>query len=77
MHKKLSLFRDTYDDEDALKDGTSLVSSPVRVTEECTNKREYVDRPSPFADAVRRVGIVLLQHSGEEQHQIHSYSKKC
>lgn len=50
----------TYYDKDDLKDCTSFVSSPVRITKECPNKRENVDSPSPFADIVSSISIVLL-----------------
>ena len=50
----------TYYDKDDLEYCTSFVSSPVRVTEECPNKRENVNCSSPFADIVSSISIVLL-----------------
>lgn len=58
--KRVTMGGYTYYDKDDLKDCTSFVSSPVRIAKECPNKRENVDSPSPFADIVSSISIVLL-----------------
>ena len=67
----------TYNDKDELEDGTGDVPSPVRVTEESSKKRKYVNCACPLAHVVRCFGILLTHHSRQKQHQIHSHSKEC
>ena len=74
--KIIEVWSCTYNDKDDLKNGTSFVPSPVRITEESPNKREDVDRPGPFAYTVGCIGIVLLQNSCQEQHQVHTNPKE-
>lgn len=59
---------DTYNDKNGLKDGTTLVSTPVGVTEEGTKKGEDVDSACPFAHIISCISIILAHHSGQKQH---------
>ena len=65
--KKRFRVKVTYDDKDDLKNCTSLVSSPVGITKESTDKREDVDRSGPFANVISSIGVALLQNPCQEQ----------
>lgn len=49
----------TYSYKDELKDSTSFISSPVRITKKSTHKREDVNSSSPLAHIVSSISIVL------------------
>lgn len=63
-------------DKDELEDGTGFVSSPIRVADKGTNKRENIDRSCPFAHVVGSFCIALMQHPRQKQHQIDPQSEK-
>lgn len=54
----------TYEHENDLEDGASLVSPPVGVAEECAEEREHVDSAHPYADIICCIGVVLPKDPG-------------
>lgn len=61
-NEKMKLVKNTYNDKNDLKDGTSFVSAPIGITKKGSNKREDVNSSGPFADIVSSFSIVLLQN---------------
>lgn len=59
-------WRVIYQDENELEDGTCPVSAPVGVTDKSTHQREDVDSPSPFADVVSSISILLLEDPSQK-----------
>ncbi|RWW84076.1 hypothetical protein BHE74_00007328 [Ensete ventricosum] len=62
----------TYKHEDDLEDSAGLISTPVGVAKECSDKGEDVDGACPFAHVVGCIRIVPLQHPRQEQDQVDS-----
>lgn len=54
-----------------MEDGAGDVAAPVGVAHEGADEGEDVDGAGPFADAVGRLGVVLVEHPPEEHHQVH------
>lgn len=67
----------TYKHEDDLEDSAGLISTPVGIAKECSDKGEDVDGACPFADVVGCIRIVPLQHPRQEQNQVDVHPKEC